>query len=103
MLPELLEIQETFDLDRAELAGLLGIEPAVLAGDGVPPSCFKAVDEIRGLARRIGERFVPQQVPRVVRSPMPGLNGKSILETIAATGVDPVNAMFDRTFSYVPE
>lgn len=103
---ELHEIQEIFRLSETELARLFGVSRPALAKwrlRGVPVERVADVDRIRELAGYFKKRFISGRVPQIVRNSGKGLGGKSVLETLAEGGVEPVYAYLEQLFSYIPK
>lgn len=69
---------------------------------GVPLGRVADVGRTADLAAALYRRFKPERVPQIVRSPLPGLDGQSILSMIRKSGAAPVFEMLDRAFSYIP-
>jgi transcriptional regulator with XRE-family HTH domain len=100
---ELDEIRSAFGLSEVELAGLFGVSRQAIAKwrtRGVPYERCADVARLRQLAEYFHRRFRSERVPQIVRNPGKGLRGKSVLETIAERGVDPVYAYLERLFAY---
>jgi len=100
---ELDEIREVFGISEVELGALFSVSRQAVAkwrSSGVPVDRAADVDRVRQLAQYFHRRFRSQRVAQIVRTPGRGLRGKTVLETIARHGVDPVYAYLERLFSY---
>ena len=60
------------------------------------------VDRVRELSEVFLRKFIPARVPQIVRTPGKGLGGKSVLEVVAESGVEPIYAYLERLFAYMP-
>jgi hypothetical protein len=102
---ELDQIQNVFGLSETELARVFRVtRPAVAKwrARGVPVERVADVDRVCELAGYFRKKFIPARVPQIVRNPGKGLGGKSVLQTIAERGVEPVYAYLEQLFSYTP-
>jgi len=102
----LARIQHAFALNKTELGRLLGGVTRQAIDDwyakGVPVNRVADVERIAGLAATLQRRFKPERLPQIVRAPLPGLEGQSIVQALATRGVAPVLDMLERAFSYHP-
>ena len=99
------EIRGTFGLSEAELSELFSVSrPAVTRwrAAGVPVERGADVDRVRELAGYFQRRFIPVRIPQIVRNPGRGLGGKTVLEVVRESGVEPVYAYLEKLFSYAP-
>jgi hypothetical protein len=99
-------IQAIFGLSETELARLFGVtRPAVAKWRmrGVPVERVADVDRVSELAGYFRKRFIAGRIPQIVRNPGKGLGGKSVLQTVAMRGVEPIYAYLERLFSYTPQ
>ncbi len=99
------EIRSCFGLSTEDVAALFHVtRPAVQQWrvNGVPVTRAADVDRVRELTGVFMRKFIPVRVPQIVRTPARGLDGKTVLETIADGGVEPVYAYLERLFSYTP-
>ncbi len=69
---------------------------------GVPAERLASVGRVADLGHRLTRTFRKERLPEIARTPMPGLGGRSILETIASEGIGPVDELIVRARSYVP-
>ncbi|MDP9025420.1 MAG: hypothetical protein M3N13_08610 [Candidatus Eremiobacteraeota bacterium] len=93
-------------MSTADVASLFHVtRPAVQQwrSNGVPVTRAADVDRVRELTEVFLRKFVPARVPQIVRTPGKGLGDKSVLEVIAAAGVEPVYAYLERLFAYTPQ
>ena len=89
------EIGEIFDVSRQAVAQW--------SQRGVPPSRLADVSRIADVALRLRRTFKRERVPALVRQSNPGLDGHSVLQTLAQPdGVARVMHALDRLISYVP-
>ncbi len=103
VLPQLAEIRETFGLSKNELADLLQRRASSIAKwerRGVPRELQASVEGLVDLARIFRARLIPSRIPEIVRTPDERLGGRTMLQTLAQEGVDPVYAYLTRLFSY---
>ena len=99
------QIRSAFGLSTEELASLFHVtRPAVAQWreNGVPVTRGADVDRVRELSQVFLRKFIPARVPQIVRTPGKGLGGKSVLQVIAESGVEPVYAYLERLFAYTP-
>jgi hypothetical protein len=102
---ELDRIQGIFRLSDTELARLFGVSRTAVGKwrmRGVPVERRADVDRVSELATYFRRRFIPARIPQIVRNPGKGLAGKSVLQTLAQHGVEPVYAYLEQLFSYTP-
>ena len=100
---ELDQIQDVFGLSEGELARVFHVtRPAVSKWRirGVPVERVADVDRVCELAGYFRRKFIPARIPQIVRNPGKGLGGKSVLQTIAESGVEPVYAYLEKLFAY---
>jgi len=97
------QIRSIFGLSENELADTLGVRRQSIAEwreYGVPAQRMATLEHVAGLARKLRDELIPSHIPEVVRRKDSWLNHKSILETIAHDGIDPVYAYLHRLFTY---
>jgi transcriptional regulator with XRE-family HTH domain len=99
------EIRDAFGLSTEALASLFHVtRPAVQQWrtNGIPVTRAADVDRVRELSEVFLRKFIPARVPQIVRTPGKGLGGKSVLEVVAESGVEPIYAYLERLFAYIP-
>jgi hypothetical protein len=104
-LRALVRAMEAFGLSPAEAGSLFHVSRQAVnlwLEKGVPTERIASVERVASLADRLGKTFRPERLPQIVRQPMPGIDARSILETIARSGPSQVEIMLDRVRSYVP-
>ncbi len=69
---------------------------------GVPVDRMADVGRIADLADALQRRFKAERMPQIVRSELPGLGGRNILEIIGEQGTVAIFDLLDRAFSYIP-
>ena len=97
--------QGALGLNKSETGRLFGISRQAVDdwyANGVPIARVADVQRVADLATALHSRFISERVPQIVRTPMPGLDGESILQAIRSRGTVPVFEMLDRAFSYIP-
>jgi hypothetical protein len=101
--PQLAEIRETFGLSKNDLADLLQRRASSITEwehRGIPRDRQASVDRLVDLARLFRGRVIASRIPEIVRTPDAWLGGRTMLQTLAAEGVDPVYAYLARLFHY---
>jgi uncharacterized protein (DUF2384 family) len=69
----------------------------------VPASRHAELGRVADVARRLHRTFKPERIPAIVQQPNPGLDGRSVLETLAEpAGSERVMHALDRLLSFVP-
>jgi transcriptional regulator with XRE-family HTH domain len=102
-LPELAEIRKTFGLSKNELADLLHRRASSITEwehRGIPLDRQASVDRLIELARVFSARVIASRIPEIVRTPDDWLGGRTMLQTLAQEGVDPIYSYLARLFSY---
>lgn len=97
------QIQNNFGLSEGELAELFGLTRQAVQQwrmRGVPNKRIADVDRIAELARVLKRRLLPKRLPQIVRTPAKGLQGRTVLETLAQFGVDRVYRYLEELYSY---
>jgi hypothetical protein len=101
----LADVRARLGLSWAHAGAIFGVSGQAVqqwVDRGVPLERVAAVDRVAELVAELGKRFKAPRLPAVVRAPLPILDGRTILETLASEGVAPVYEMFRRWASYVP-
>lgn len=94
---------QVFGLNKSETARIFGVSRQALGewyGKGVPMGRIGDVTRAEALANALHDRFVSERLPQIVRSPLPGLHGETILGALAAHGTVEIFELLDRAFSY---
>ncbi len=103
---ELRMIAKTFGLTGTELGGLFRVSRQAVEGwekTGVPVARADEISSIAEIASVLRRRFKPASIPRIAHGALPGLGGRTILETLATEcGPRDVFAMLERLRFYVP-
>jgi hypothetical protein len=102
-VPQLTEIRETFGLSKNDLADLLHRRASSITEwehRGIPRERQASVERLVDLARLFRARLIPSRIPEIVRTPDEWLGGRTMLETLAQEGVDPIYAYLARLFRY---
>lgn len=100
------QIAVILGLTKVETGHLFGITRQAVDRwykNGVPMNRISEVESVADIARALQARFIPERIPQLVRKPLPGLNERSVLETIRDGRYPTVLNMLDRAFSYVPD
>lgn len=95
------EIRARFALSETELATMFNVSRPALAKwrtRGVPVQRVADVDRVLELARYFHWKVKPQRVPQIVRTPGKGLDGKTVLETIAERARSPSSRISNACF-----
>jgi hypothetical protein len=101
----LVRIAQVFGLNKTETARIFGISRQGLDEwyrKGVPMGRLGDVTRTQALANALHDRFVPERLPQIVRSPLPGLDGATILAALRTHGTIAIFDLLDRAFSYMP-
>jgi len=95
-------VRDAFGLSKTELGRLLGVRRQALDqwDRGIPPDRTAQVNRLVELAQFLQRRLVPARVPQIVRTAAKGLGGKTILEVVAASGVEPIYEYVARLAAY---
>lgn len=102
-LPELAEIRDTFGLSKNDLADLLHRRASSITEwehRGIPRERQASIERLVDLAKLFRARLIPSRIPEIVRTPDAWLGGRTMLQTLAQEGVDPIYAYLTRLFSY---
>ena len=67
---------------------------------GVPVMRRASVERVAALARALERELVPSRVPEIVNTKDEWLDGRSILDTIAVSGPEPIYGYLHRLFTY---
>ncbi len=102
-VPQLAEIRATFGLSKNDLADLLQRRASSITEwehRGIPRERQASVERLVDLARIFRARLIASRIPEIVRTPDEWLGGRTMLQTLAQEGVDPIYAYLARLFSY---
>lgn len=103
---ELLAIKDLFQLSSAELGSLFGnVRRQAIDQwfeNGVPTDRVAEVDRVAQVANQFATVFKKQRLPAIVRGPMNGLDGRSVLEVLRTEGVEPIYELFRMMSALVP-
>jgi hypothetical protein len=102
---QLVRIRGTLGLTQNELAGIFGVRRQAVdqwSDRNVPMKRVGDIDRLYEITLELAKRIKRQRLPQVVRGPLPILADRSILETLAGDGVDPIYELIRRWDSYVP-
>lgn len=102
---QLATIRDTLQLSGNELGSLFGVTRQAVEqwqGKSVPVEQALRVDRVAEVVGELAKRFKPQRLPVVVRSPLPILDDRSILETLRTDGPPAIYEFFRRWSSYIP-
>jgi hypothetical protein len=92
-------------LSPAEAGQLFGVRRQAVSAwlrEGVPQTRLAEVARVAQAAAALRSFFKPEGLPAIVRSAMPDLGQKSVLETIATRGAEPVLRLVDALRSWTP-
>lgn len=99
-------IEATFQASPRETGTLFDVSRQAIVQwgrSGVPSRRLAEVSRIADVASRLRRTFKRERIPALVRQANPGLDGKSVLQTLAEPdGVNRVMRALDRLVSYVP-
>lgn len=96
-------IQEAFGLSDGELGALFNVSRQAAQQwklRAVPPARVADVARVADLAGVLKRRLRAERLPQIVRTPGRGLQGRSVLDVIAKSGVNPVYEYLERLYSY---
>ncbi len=71
-------------------------------GRGIPVERIASVHRLEDLVNRLSRTFKPERLPEIVRTPLPGLGNRTIVETIASGQIADIYALLDRLTSWIP-
>lgn len=97
------EVRTTFGLSEAELAAIFGVQRESVIGwrkHGIPQQRRASVERLLDLARVLAREVLPSRIPQIVRTPDAWLDGRTMLQTIARDGVEPIYGYLARLFAY---
>jgi transcriptional regulator with XRE-family HTH domain len=98
------EIMNTLGLSTAEVARIFGVSRQAVdqwRDNGVPSERAADLERVRDVARVLYQELIPERIPQVVRNKARGLDGRSILETLAEPeGPARVRAYLARLYSF---
>ncbi len=100
---ELDDIARIFGISETGLGRLFRVERQSVSEwrkKGVPLTRRASVERVADLARALEREIVPSRIPEVVNTKDKWLDGRSILETIAIGGPEPVYGYLHRLFAY---
>lgn len=102
---DLVSIMSGLGLSPAEAGQLFGVRRQAVNAwlhEGVPQTRLADVARVAQATAGLRSFFKPERLPAIVRSAMPDLGQKSVLETIAARGAEPVLRLVDALRSWTP-
>ena len=97
------DVQQIFGLSDGEFGALFHVSRQAAQQwklRSVPPSRVADVARVAELAELLKRRLKAERLPQIVRTPGRGLQGRTVLQTIAQHGVDPVYEYLERLYSY---
>jgi len=97
------EIESILGLKETELADLFDVRRPSVSGwreHGIPQARRASVERVLDLARALAREVINTRIPQIVRTPDEWLGNRTILDTIARDGVEPVYGYLHRLFSY---
>jgi transcriptional regulator with XRE-family HTH domain len=100
---KLRSIAKILGLSQTELATLFGVRQPSLAEwivNGVPTARVANVERFYDLAQVLSREVKATRIPSIVRTPDAWLGNRSILDVVAAEGVEPIYGYLARLFSY---
>jgi hypothetical protein len=104
-IAQLVSIMRAFGLTTAETGSLFGVRRRAVnmwLVTGVPQSRLADVVQVAEVAAALRRFFRPERVPAIVRGPIPALEERSILDTIATRGTEPIFKLIDGMRSWIP-
>jgi transcriptional regulator with XRE-family HTH domain len=95
-------VRSTLGLSKTELARLFGVRRQAVDqwAKGIPADRTAQVNRLVELAQFLQRRLVPARIPQIVRTPAKSLDGQTILQVLAASGVDRIYEYVARLSSY---
>lgn len=103
---DLATIGSTFQISPREIGDIFRVSRQAVVqwgGGGIPPNRLAEVGRVADVARRLRRTFKRERIPELVRQANPGLEGGSVLQTLAyPDGTTRVMNALDRLISYVP-
>jgi transcriptional regulator with XRE-family HTH domain len=99
---QLAYVRDALGLSKTELGRLFGIRRQALDqwNRGIPADRTAQVNRLVELAQFLQSRLVPARIPEIVRTAAKGLGGKTILEVLATSGVEPIYEYVARLAAY---
>lgn len=97
------EIEAILGLKETELADLFNVRRPSVSGwreAGIPQTRRASAERILDLARVLAHELKESRIPEIVRTKDAWLDNRTILETIAVHGVEPVYGYLHRLFAY---
>ena len=92
-------------LSPAEAGRLFGVRRQAVNAwlrEGVPQTRFADVARVAQVTAALRSFFKSERLPAIARSAMPDLGERSILETLATRGTEPVLRLVDALRSWTP-
>jgi hypothetical protein len=102
---ELVFIMAAFGLSPAETGRLFHVRRQAVNAwmlEGVPLPRLAQVGRVAQAARALRGFFKPERLPAIVRDAMPALEQRSVLDTIATRGTEPVFELVQGLRSWTP-
>ncbi len=102
---DLVSIVSGLGLSPAETGRLFGVRRQAVNSwlkKGVPQSRLADVARIAKATAALRRFFKPERLPTIVRTPMPDLNQRTILEIIAMHGAEPILRLVYALHSWTP-
>jgi hypothetical protein len=101
----LVSVMTSLGLSPAEAGRLFGVRRQAVNAwlrRGVPQTRLAEVARVAQTTTALRTIFKPERLPAIVRSAMPDLGQRSVLETIATRGAEPVLRLVDALRSWTP-
>jgi len=101
---DLRDVMQIFSLSSTDTGRLLGVTRQAVdqfVQKGVPVNRLADVGQIAQAARMLDGLFRSERIPQIVREPVPGLDGRTVLD-IAQTEPQRIIELIEATRSYIP-
>jgi hypothetical protein len=102
---DLVLVMSGLGLSPAEAGRLFGVRRQAVNAwlrEGVPQTRFADVARVAQVTAALRSFFKSERLPAIARSAMPDLGERSILETLATRGTEPVLRLVDALRSWTP-
>jgi hypothetical protein len=102
---DLVSVMSGLGLSPAETGRLFGVRRQAVNSwlrEGVPQARFADIARVAHATAALRSFFKPERVPAIVRTAMPDLGQKTVLETIATRGAEPIFRLVEALRSWTP-
>jgi hypothetical protein len=105
-LRQLDHIRAALQLSGPELGAIFSVSRQAVEQwyeNRIPPDKLATIDRVDEAVEELAKRFKAQRLPAIVRTPMPILDNRTILQTFEDDGPSAIFEFFRRWSSYIPD